>query len=344
MTILPTIGITMGDPASIASEITAKMFAIEHISNRCIPVFVGDARVLRQGYAVINAEPDFEVITGFNPPLTPGRTYVYDTAHIEPAEYAFGQVSAAAGRAAGESIAAAVKLALDKEIDAVVTNPIHKESFNLGGWGKKYPGHTEMLAALTNTQQYCMMLSTGTLRICHVTTHVSLLDALTRYITTERILDVIKLAHKVGQQLGVSEPVIGVAGINPHAGEHGLFGDEETRIIQPALDQAMALGIKVDGPVPPDTLFSKARGGWYTVAVAMYHDQGHIASKVTGFIYDSASGQWSMTGVNVTLGLPIIRTSVDHGTAFDRAGHGNSDHKSLVEATDLAIALAGGGR
>jgi 4-hydroxythreonine-4-phosphate dehydrogenase len=199
-----------------------------------------------------------------------------------------------------------------------------------------------MLAALTNTTRYCMMLSTRTLRVCHVTTHVSLLEALTRHITPERVLDTIRLAHEVGRQLGVAEPLIGVAGINPHAGEHGLFGDDEARLVQPAIDRAVAEGIRADGPVPPDTLFSKALGGWYTIAVAMYHDQGHIACKVAGFVYDQRTGRWSMTGVNVTLGLPIIRTSVDHGTAFDRAGQGTSDHNSLIEATLMAVELAQG--
>jgi 4-hydroxythreonine-4-phosphate dehydrogenase len=227
-------------------------------------------------------------------------------------------------------------------VDAIVTNPIHKESFNLAGYGQKYPGHTEMLAALTGTQRYCMMLATGNLRVCHVTTHVSLLDALTKHITPERVLEVIGLADEVGRQLGVAEPLIGVAGINPHAGEHGLFGDDEARLVAPAIAAAQAQGIRAEGPISPDTLFSKALGGWYTAAVAMYHDQGHIACKVAGFVYNQATGQWTMTGVNVTLGLPIIRTSVDHGTAFDRAGQGNSDHNSLLEATDLAIALARG--
>lgn len=341
---LPRIGITLGDPAGIGSEITARMLTAEPITERCIPIVFGDARVLEQGFAIIGARPNFRVLSSRNleNDLEPGHCYVYDLADVAPADYNLGQVSAVAGRAAGEAIEAVVKLALARQIDAIVTNPIHKESFRLAGYGQKYPGHTEMLAALTGAKSYCMMLSTRTLRVCHVTTHVSLIDALTKYITPTRILEVIQLANEVGQQLGVQSPVIGVAGINPHAGEHGLFGDDEKRLIQPAIDQALALGIRVEGPVPPDTLFSKALGGWYTVAIAMYHDQGHIACKVAGFVYDQRTGKWSITGVNVTLGLPIIRTSVDHGTAFDRAGLGISDHLSLVEATYLAADLTRG--
>jgi 4-hydroxythreonine-4-phosphate dehydrogenase len=341
---LPKVAITLGDPAGIGSEITARMLAEARVAERCIPVVVGDARVLAQGYDIIGAAPAITALRGaeIERPLEPGRAYLYDINHIGPGDYRLGQVSAAAGRAAGEAIEAAVRLALAGQVDAIVTNPIHKEAFNLAGYGQKYPGHTEMLAALTGTKRYCMMLATGNLRVCHVTTHVALLEALTKRITPERVLEVIRLADEVGRQLGVAEPLIGVAGINPHAGEHGLFGDEEARLVAPAIAQAQALGVRAEGPVSPDTLFSKARGGWYTVAVAMYHDQGHIACKVAGFVYNQATGQWSMTGVNVTLGLPIIRTSVDHGTAFDRAGQGTSDHNSLVEATDLAIALAHG--
>jgi len=340
----PKIGITIGDPAGIGSEITAKMLTRDQIGESCIPIVIGDAKVIRQGYEIIGAEPDFEVIRSLDVGLQPGVTYVYDLDNISLADYAFGQISAQAGRAAGESIEAAIRLALAKQIDAVVTNPIHKESFNLGGYGKKYPGHTEMFADLTGTRSYCMMLASGNLRVCHVTTHVSLLDALLKYITTERVFEVTRLAHDVCQQLGIAEPLIGVAGINPHAGEHGLFGDEEIRIINPAIEQAQGEGIQAEGPVPADTLFSKAKGGWYDAVVAMYHDQGHIPCKLDGFIYDHDTRRWTMTGVNVTLGLPIIRTSVDHGTAFGKAGKGTADQRSLVEATRLAIDLARGGQ
>jgi 4-hydroxythreonine-4-phosphate dehydrogenase len=187
-----------------------------------------------------------------------------------------------------------------------------------------------------------MMLASGNLRVCHVTTHVSLLDALTKYITTERVLEVIQLADVACKQMGIAKPTIGVAGINPHAGEHGLFGREELDVIIPALEQAASLGVRVEGPVPADTIFSKAKGGWYDAVVAMYHDQGHIPAKFDGFVYDRMKQRWTMQGVNVTLGLPIIRTSVDHGTAFDQAGKGTADQHSLVEAVKFAIRLAQG--
>ena len=339
---LPRVGITMGDPAGIGSEITAKVLTRDNIGEFCVPIVIGDADVIRQGFKVIGADPTFEVVHDLEDALEPARNYVYDLDNVSLADYSFGRISAQAGRAAGESIERAIELAMEKKIDAIVTNPIHKESFNLGGYGERFPGHTEMLAALTGAKSYCMMLASGNLRVCHVTTHVSLLDALTRYITTERIVEVIKLADGVGKQLGFEDPLIGVAGINPHAGEHGLFGDEEKRIIIPAIEKAVELGIKVEGPVPADTLFSKAKGGWYTVAVAMYHDQGHIPCKVDGFVYDHETERWSMRGVNVTLGLPIIRTSVDHGTAFGKAGKGTADRHSLLEAVKFAVDLVRG--
>jgi len=330
----------MGDPAGIGSEITAKMLARERIGDLCIPIVIGDAGVARRGFEIIGAEPNFEVIHDLGGELAAGKNYVYDLANISPADYTFGQISAAAGRAAGESIETAIKLALAKQIDAIVTNPIHKESFHAGGYGVKYPGHTEMLAGLTGAKSYCMMLASGSLHICHVTTHVSLLDALTKYITPARIHEVIRLADGVARQLRIPEPLIGVAAINPHGGEQGLFGLEEQRLIMPAIQAALDEGIRVEGPVPADTLFSKAKGGWYAVVVAMYHDQGHIPCKLDGFIYDHETNAWTMTGVNVTLGLPIIRTSVDHGTAFGKAGKGRADALSLVQATKLAVDLA----
>jgi len=334
----------MGDPAGVGSEITAKLMVYDRVADFCIPIIIGDAKVVQQGLDIIKSDATFEVIHDLDGELESGTNYVYDLNNIPLSDFSFGQISGAAGRAAGESIETAIKLAMDKKIDAIVTNPIHKESFNLGGYGKRFPGHTEMLAELTGTKSYCMMLASGNLRVCHVTTHVSLLDALTKYVTTERILEVIRLADGVCKQLGIEEPLIGVASINPHAGEHGLFGDEEQRIIIPALQQAAQLGMKVEGPVPADTLFSKAKGGWYDAVVAMYHDQGHIPCKFDGFVYDHETQRWSMTGVNVTLGLPIIRTSVDHGTAFGKAGKGTADQRSLLEAVKFAIDLVKGGK
>ena len=215
---LPVIGLTMGDPAGIGSEITAKALAHDRLNELCIPVVIADVKVTRQGFEVAGLAPEFEVVQDLERALEPGKNYVYDLGNVRLDDYQFGQISGQAGRAAGEAIETAIGLALEHKIDAIVTNPIHKESFNLGGYGERFPGHTEMLAALTGTKSYCMMLASGNLRVCHVTTHVSLLDALTKYITTERVLEVICLADGMCKQLGIQEPLIGVAGINPHAG------------------------------------------------------------------------------------------------------------------------------
>ncbi|MCA9665725.1 MAG: 4-hydroxythreonine-4-phosphate dehydrogenase PdxA [Myxococcales bacterium] len=348
---LPRIALTLGDPAGIGPEILAKLLAREHaIYARCIPVVVGDARVMAQAASIAGVGElelatlrfDGDSSSGERQPLAPGRAYLVDLENIAPEDYALGKVGAAAGRAAGEFIARAIELALAGHVDAVVTNPIHKESFILGAWGKRYPGHTEMFSDLCGARRTCMMLACGALRVCHVTTHVSLLDALTKHIKRERIAEVIGLAHDACRALGIAAPRIGVAGVNPHAGEDAMFGDEEQREIAPAIADARARGIDAEGPIAADTLFSKAVGGMYDAVVAMYHDQGHIPVKLAGFKYDHQSGQWDMRGVNVTLGLPIIRTSVDHGTAFDKAGKGVANHESLLEALDYAVALATG--
>lgn len=341
----PIVGITLGDPAGIGSEITAKMLTNEDVKGECIPVIIGDAKVVKQGFDIIGSDKTFTVLDsklGYDilDNLEPGRVYVYDLNNIELEDYTFGKVSAKAGKASGEFIETAIRLAKNGKIDAIVTNAINKESFSLGGYGKKYPGHTEMLADLTNTKNYSMMLACGNLRILHVTTHVSLKDAIEKYITKERIIEVIKLANSTCHKLSIREPKVGVAGLNPHSGEGGLFGDEETTIISPAIEKAKQLGIIVEGPVPPDTLFCKAKGGMYDVCVAMYHDQGHIPAKLAGFIYDENTKNWTMRGVNITLGLPIIRVSVDHGTAFGKAGLGKADYGSLLEALNYAVQMA----
>jgi 4-hydroxythreonine-4-phosphate dehydrogenase len=340
---LPRIGITLGDAAGIGPEILAKLLARGSIEALCVPVVIGDRRVVDQALALIGATVPLQIVDDPRAADRPGVAYLVDLGNLAPDAYAYGQVSAAAGRAAGEWIERATALALDGALDAIVTNPIHKEAFVLGGYGRRFAGHTEMLATLTGTRSYCMMLACGDLRVCHVTTHVSLLEALTRDIRRDRILEVIRLADDACRRLGIARPAIGVAGVNPHAGEDGLFGDEERREIAPAIAAARAEGIAADGPVPADTLFSKAKGGMYDAVVAMYHDQGHIPVKFAGFLYDHRDASWEMHGVNVTLGLPIIRTSVDHGTAFDKAGKGIANHRSLVEAVGYAVALAGGG-
>ena len=341
MTRPPVIGITLGDPAGIGPEILAKLLASDRLEQLCIPVVVGDARVLQRAQTLVGAPIDVQIVERQAgrlraDALQAGGRYLVDLRNIAPGDYSYGEVSAAAGRAAGEYSAAAIELALAGDLAAVVTNPIHKEAFTLGGYGERYAGHTEMFADLTGASSVCMMLVSGALRVCHVTTHVSLLNALTQHIKRARVLEVTVLADQSCRRLGIGRPRIGVAGVNPHAGEDGLFGDEEAREIAPAIADARARGIDAEGPVPADTLFSKAMGGMYDAVVAMYHDQGHIPVKLAGFKYDHSDGSWQMHGVNVTLGLPIIRTSVDHGTAFDKAGKGTADPLSLHEAISFA--------
>lgn len=247
----------------------------------------------------------------------------------------YGQVSPVCGRIAGEAIQEAINLALRGEIDAVVTAPIHKEAFNLGGW--KYAGHTEMFADLTNTIDYAMMLVHNNLRVIHVTTHCSLRESLD-LINQQRVLKTILLGNDSCKQLGIEFPRIAVAALNPHAGEGGTFGKEEKEILSPAIKRAAAEGLCVSEPIPSDVVFAKAYGGAYDCVVAMYHDQGHIPLKTLGFIWGK-EGWEKVDGVNITFGLPIIRTSPDHGVAFGKAGKGIADPTSMISAIKLAIKL-----
>jgi 4-hydroxythreonine-4-phosphate dehydrogenase len=263
---------------------------------------------------------------------------VYDLHNVEPGKLKIGMVDAMSGNAAFEAVKKAIDLALAGRIDATITNPLNKEALNLAG--HHYSGHTEIYADLTHTADYSMMLADEDLRVVHVSTHVSLREACDR-VKKERVLKVIHLAHRACRSLGILQPKIGVAGLNPHAGENGLFGREEIDEIIPAIEAARSEGLLVEGPVPPDTLFSKARGGLFDIVVAMYHDQGHIPLKVLGFQLDKSTGKWTtVNGVNITLGLPIIRSSVDHGTAFDQAWKGTARESSLVNAIDYGIRLA----
>ena len=229
---------------------------------------------------------------------------------------------------------------MNHEVDAKVTNELNNEAMNLAG--HHYSGHTEIYAEYTGTKKYTMMLAHENLRVVHVSTHVSRREACDR-VKKDRVLEVIRIADQACKELGIKEPKIGVAGLNPHSGENGMFGREEIEEITPAIEAAKGEGIIVDGPVPPDTVFSKARGGWYDIVVAMYHDQGHIPLKVVGFVYNQAEQKWdAVAGVNITLGLPIIRASVDHGTAFDQAGKGVANELSLINAMDYAIRMSEG--
>jgi len=231
-----------------------------------------------------------------------------------------------------------IELAMAGEIDGTVTNAFNKEAVNLAG--HHYSGHTEIYADFTGTKKYTMMLAHENLRVVHVSTHVALREACDR-VKKDRVLEVIRIAHQACKDLGIENPKVGVAGLNPHSGENGLFGREEIEEIIPAIGEAVKEGINAEGPVPPDTVFSKARGGWYDIVVAMYHDQGHIPLKVVGFVYNENEKKWdAVAGVNITLGLPIVRSSVDHGTAFDQAGLGIANELSLMNAIDYGVKLA----
>ena len=267
-----------------------------------------------------------------------GTIDVYHMGMVDMDKLQRGKVSAMAGNAAFQYVKKVIGLAMDHKIDATVTNALNKEAMNLAG--HHYSGHTEIYADYTGTRKYTMMLAHENLRVVHVSTHVSLREACDR-VKKDRILEVIRIAHQACRRLGISQPKIGVAGLNPHSGENGMFGREEIEEITPAIQAARDEGIQADGPVPPDTVFSKARGGWYDIVVAMYHDQGHIPLKVVGFVYNQEEQKWdAVAGVNITLGLPIIRASVDHGTAFDQAGTGLASELSLTNAMDYAIRMA----
>lgn len=267
-----------------------------------------------------------------------GMIDVLDMGLVDLDKLEIGRVSAMAGEAAFQYVIKVIDLALSGKVDATVTNAFNKEAVNLAG--HHYSGHTEIYADLTGTKNYTMMLAHENVKVVHVSTHVSLREACDR-VKKQRVLDVIRIADTACKSLGIEKPKIGVAGLNPHSGENGLFGQEEIDEIIPALDEAKAEGIQVDGPVPPDTIFSKARGGWYDIVVAMYHDQGHIPLKLLGFVYNQEEQKWeAVAGVNITLGLPIIRVSVDHGTAFDQAGKGTANELSLLNAIEYAILFA----
>ncbi len=339
----PILGITMGDPASIGPEIAAKALAEADVYAKARPFVLGDKAVMADALRITRLPLVLTPIARVGEArFVRGTLDLLDFSNVDMAKHEYGKVSAMCGKASVEYIEKAIALALAKEIDAVVTGPIHKESINQAGC--PHPGHTEIFGTLTGTKDYAMMLVGGDLRVVHVSTHVSLRTAIER-TKKPRILTVIRLAHRAMKALGIAEPKIAVAGLNPHAGEHGLFGDEEIKEIIPAIDAARAEGIVVDGPIAPDTVFGRARGGLYDIVVCMYHDQGHIPLKTLGFIFDKAAQKWtSVAGVNVTLGLPIIRTSVDHGTAFGKSGKGTAAHDSMLDAIDVAVKLAHGRR
>ncbi|HEX2055664.1 MAG TPA: 4-hydroxythreonine-4-phosphate dehydrogenase PdxA [Nitrospiraceae bacterium] len=326
---LPVLGLTMGDPAGIGPEVIAKALSGETITRLCRPVVIGSRSVMEETVKALRLRT--RVVPVEDPAEASskaGHIKVLDPLEKPLGRFKLGQAAPETGAASVAFIRKGVDLARAGRIDGIVTAPINKEAMNMAGF--YYPGHTELLADLTQSAEVGMMIVGGPLKIMFTTTHVAIKD-LSSLLTPERIVKAIRLAHLgLRDYFGIPNPKIGVAALNPHAGEHGLFGDEEDRKILPAVQQARAAGIEASDPLPADTLFGKAARGAYDGIVAMYHDQGLIPLKLVAF----------GTCVNVTIGLPIIRTSVDHGTAYDIAGKGAADPGSLVEAVKLAARLA----
>lgn len=326
---LPLLAITLGDPAGVGPEIVLKALRHADVYAICRPLVIADRRMLARAAQWLGAEEvTFEALV--EPQLgeyLPDQIALIDLANADPAQIAPGQLSAAAGRAAVEYVFTACDLALAGVVDAVVTAPLNKEAMHLAGF-MQYAGHTELLAERTGAGRVSMLLTSPKLRVVHVSTHVGLAEAIRR-VTPQRVAEVIDLAHAACKAMGISDPRIAVAGLNPHASEGGMFGDEEALAIWPAIRTARGRGLHVSDPMPPDTVFLRAVKGEYDIVVAMYHDQGHIPMKLLAF--DS--------GVNVSIGLPIIRTSVDHGTAFDIAGTGKANEESLLAAIDVAVKM-----
>ena len=324
----PIIAITMGDAAGVGPEVVVKALADEAVYESCRPIVVGDTRRLQSAVKICGLDLAVATI-----PSVADASFAHGTIDcidlgLIPDDLPFGELSALAGDAAYRYIEAAAKLALDRDVDAICTAPLNKEALHAGG--HRYPGHTELLADLTGTPEVSMMLATPKLRVIHVTTHIGLVDAVAR-IEPGLVERTVRRAHDTLVTAGIAHPKIAVCGINPHAGEHGLFGHgEEEEKIEPALDAVRADGIDALGPLPADTVFFRAGRGDFDIVVAMYHDQGHGPVKVLGL----------EAGVNITVGLPVIRTSVDHGTAFDIAGTGAADGRSMTEAIRQAVALA----
>ena len=330
---LPILGLTMGDPAGIGPEICLRALREPAVLARCVPVLFGDAAVLERAAHTagipdadcrIVSLAELEKMSGINKPL------VVHCGAVDAAKIVPGKVSAACGLAGYAYIEQAIRTALAGRIQGVVTAPIHKEALNLAG--VRFPGHTEIFTALTNAKRSCMMLYSDKITVSMVTTHIGYHEVPGK-LSIERVLNVIELTAETMRWMLRREPRLGVCGLNPHAGEHGLFGNqEEESFVEPAVQLARARGIHIEGPLVPDAVFTTGQRKNYDAIVTLYHDQGHIPFKMLAFD----------TGVNITLGLPIIRTSVDHGTAFDIAWQGKADPTSLYSAVNVAAELAAG--
>ncbi|RBI60374.1 4-hydroxythreonine-4-phosphate dehydrogenase PdxA [halophilic archaeon] len=325
----PLVGITMGDPAGIGPEVITK--AYPDLCDRSRPIVIGDADVLSNAIDICDVSLSVE-------PVNTVSDAQFDTDHIPVLDLdnvdrlVHGEVRKEYGAASLAYIERAIELAKAGTIDAITTAPINKQATKLAG--SDYAGHTGMLADHTDTENYSMMLVEDELRVTHVSTHVPLREACD-LVTTENVLDTIRLTDEALRDLGIESPSVGVAGLNPHASDGGLLGSEEEAEIDPAVEQAQEEGINATGPESPDTVYVQAARGEFDCVVSMYHDEGHIPIKMLGF-----AGGAAVSGVNVTIGLPIIRTSVDHGTAFDIAGDGIASEQSLIDAVEVAVEMA----
>ena len=329
-TISPLVAVTMGDPAGVGPEIVARTFADAGFREENRALVVGDAVIMARAVSILELPLRVRGISEPEEARFEERSIDVVGVGELPEDLPYGRLDARAGDAAFRYVERAIELASAGRVSAIATAPLNKEAMHLAG--HQYPGHTEILAGLTGTEDYAMMLVTPELKVIHVSTHVALKEAVER-ATTERELAVIRLAHASLRKLGVERPRVAVAGLNPHAGENGLFGTEDYERIRPAVEKSRGEGIEASGPWPPDTVMMRARRGEFDIVVVQYHDQGHIPIKLMGFD----------TGVNVTVGLPFFRTSVDHGTAFDIAGTGKADHRSMRASIDLARTLAEAG-
>jgi 4-phospho-D-threonate 3-dehydrogenase / 4-phospho-D-erythronate 3-dehydrogenase len=321
------IGITVGDVAGIGAEIVLKAIADKTLLDDCVPIIIGDFSFLEKTAKHFGL--DFDVVKiscGDQIPASTSKPIVYDLANIS-GEIELGKESAVAGRAAGEYIEEAVRLCLENKIDAISTAPINKKSLSIGGYD--FPGHTEFLAKLSNTNEFAMSFFADKLRVVLLSTHVSLVDAI-KFVTKDSLVNLIKLTNKELSRMLNRKPSIVIAGLNPHASEGGMFGTEEQDKIEPAIEACRDLGIDVRGVFSADTIYLRAWKGEFDAVISCYHDQATIAVKCLSF----------GTGVNVTLGLPFVRTSVDHGTAFDIAGKNIAECQSLKIAIRLAAELS----
>ena len=326
----PIIAITMGDAAGVGPEVIMKSLSHPEVHELCSPLVIGDADRLRTAGTITGSQLEVRSMTASHMEEANFTTNTVNCVDLRllPADLPWGKLSREAGEAAYRYLELAARLAIDGRVDAICTAPLNKEA--LQSAGHKFPGHTEALAYLTGTSEVSMMLTTPKLKVLHVTTHIGLIDAIA-LIEPGLVERTIARGQYALEKSGITNPHIGVCGINPHAGENGLFGHgEEEQKIVPAIQACRSRGWNVEGPLPADTLFYRAQRGDFDLVIAMYHDQGHGPVKVLGL----------ESGVNITIGLPVVRTSVDHGTAFDIAGTGKADERSLLEAIRQAVQLA----